>query len=55
MKLEGGNIYKAFAALRLKKLIDGFGTHGKTYSICDNDLSGPMTQIGESIGNTLLR
>jgi hypothetical protein len=55
VKSTDGNIYKAYAALRLKKFIDGFGAQGRTYSICDSDLSPVMTQIGESIGSSLLR
>jgi hypothetical protein len=55
IKAIDGSIYKAYGGLRLKKFIDGFGDHGKTYSICDSDLSATMTQIGDSIGSTLLR
>jgi hypothetical protein len=55
VKSDDGNIYKAYAGLRLKKFIDGFGAHGKTHSICDSDLSATMTQIGEGIGSILLR
>jgi hypothetical protein len=55
IKTLDGSIYKAYGGLRMKKFIDGFGDHGKTYSICDSDLSSTMTQIGDSIGRTLLR
>jgi hypothetical protein len=48
-----GNIYKAYGGLRLKKFIDAFGAHGQHFSICNNDFSPAMTQIGQAIAQVL--
>jgi hypothetical protein len=49
VKSADGNIYKAYGGLRLKKFIDGFGANGKTLSICNNDFTQAMTQIGTAL------
>ena len=41
-----GNIYKAYGGLRLKRFIDAFGANGQTFSICNQDFTDAMTQIG---------
>ena len=49
VKSADGNIYKAYGGLRLKKFIDSFGANGAHFSICNNDFSPAMTQIGNAI------
>jgi hypothetical protein len=46
-----GNIYKAYGGLRLKKFIDAFGDNGKIFSICNNDFTEAMTQIGVAVAH----
>ena len=48
-----GNIYKAYGGLRLKKFIDAFqktyyatGPGPNTFSLCDDDFTKAMTEIG---------
>jgi hypothetical protein len=49
-KAADGNIYKAYAGLRLKKFIDGFGENGQIFSICKIDnFPDAMKQIGDAI------
>ncbi len=50
-KAADGNIYKAYAGLRLKKFIDGFG--GQTFSLCDQDFTPAMSQIGNALARKL--
>jgi hypothetical protein len=53
VKSADGNIYKAYGGLRLKKFVDGFGNNGAHFSICSNDFSPAMTQIGTAIAQAL--
>lgn len=49
-KSADGNIYKAYAGLRLKKFIDGFGSNGQVYSICNTaGFASAMQQIGNAV------
>ena len=48
-----GNIYKAYGGLRLKKFIDGFGDRGQTFSICNSDFTGALTQVADAIAETM--
>jgi hypothetical protein len=52
----GGNIYKAYGGLRLKKFIDAFQKADiggnpvqNTFSLCDADFTGAMTQIANAV------
>jgi hypothetical protein len=40
-----GNIYKAYAGLRLKKFINAFGSLGQMFSICNSDFTNAMIQV----------
>jgi hypothetical protein len=53
VKSADNNIYKAYGGLRLKKFIDGFDKNGATFSICSNDFTPAMTQIGNAIAKKL--
>ncbi len=50
-----GNIYKAYAGLRLKQFVDGFkkGKDRNVFSICKEDFSDAMTQIANAIVKAL--
>jgi hypothetical protein len=49
-KSGDGNIYKAYAGYRLKKFIDGFGSNGQVYSICNTTgFANAMQQIGNAL------
>jgi hypothetical protein len=53
-KSDDGNIYKAYGGLRLKKFIDAFkGKDENVFSICNNDFTIAMTQIGNAIAQKL--
>jgi hypothetical protein len=44
---------KAAVGLRLKQFVDAFGAAGKIISICQDDFSDAMAQIGELINTTI--
>jgi hypothetical protein len=44
---------KAAVGLRLKEFVDAFGPAGKIISICQDDFSKAMAQIGELIDTTV--
>jgi len=44
---------KAAAGLRLKQFVDAFGPAGKILSICQDDFSNAMAQIGQLINTTV--
>jgi hypothetical protein len=49
-KSADGNIYKAYGAFRIKKFIDGFGDHGRIYSICNPEsIANALQAIGETL------
>jgi hypothetical protein len=49
-KSADGNIYKAYGAFRIKKFIDGFGDHGRIYSICNPEsIADALQAIGETL------
>ena len=54
-----GNIYKAYGGLRLKKFLDAFqktyttGPGQNTFSLCDDDFTTAMTQIGAATAMVL--
>ena len=53
-KSADGNIYKAYGGLRLKKFINAFkGTDENVFSICNDDFTDAMTQIGNAIAKKL--
>jgi hypothetical protein len=53
-KSADGNVYKGYGGLRLKKFIDAFkGDEKNVFSICDNDFTVAMTQIGNAIAQKL--
>jgi hypothetical protein len=45
---EGAN-GKATPAIRIKKFVEAFGSNGSLHSICANDFSPAMKQIGEKL------
>jgi hypothetical protein len=51
--VPGGNIYKAYGGLRLKKFVDAYGDNGAVYSICDEDFSPAMQGFGMKLYNKL--
>jgi hypothetical protein len=44
---------KAAVELRMKQFVDAFGTAGQIMSICQNDFSNAMKQIGDLISTTV--
>jgi hypothetical protein len=44
----------AAVGLRLKQFVEAFGPAGKIISICQNDFSDAMTQIGDLISTTVV-
>jgi hypothetical protein len=48
-----GNIYKGYGGLRHNKFVSAFGANGHTFSICNQDFTGAMTQIGQAIAQAL--
>ena len=44
----------AAVGLRLKQLVDAFGAAGKLISICQDDFSDAMAQIGDLINATVV-
>jgi hypothetical protein len=53
-KSGDGNIYKAYGGFRLKKFIDGFGTNGQVFSLCNTtNFPNAMTQIGNAIASKI--
>jgi hypothetical protein len=44
---------KAVVELRMKQFVDGFGSAGKILSICQDDFSDAMAQIGALISTTV--
>jgi hypothetical protein len=53
VQASDGNIYKAYGGLRHNKFVSAFGTHGASFSICNQDFTGAMTQIGQAIAQAL--
>lgn len=45
---------EAAVGLRLKQLVDAFGAAGKIISICQDDFSDAMAQVGELINTTVV-
>jgi hypothetical protein len=44
---------KAAVELRMKQFVDAFGAAGQIMSICQNDFSNAMKQIGDLISTTV--
>jgi hypothetical protein len=44
---------KAVVELRMKQFVDAFGAAGKILSICQDDFSDAMAQIGQLINSTV--
>jgi hypothetical protein len=44
---------KAAVGLRLKQFVDAFGAAGKILSICQDDFSNAMAEIGQLINRTV--
>jgi hypothetical protein len=42
----------AFPSIRLGAFVDGFGGDGRAATICTDDLSGPLTEVGQLIANS---
>jgi hypothetical protein len=53
VQASDGNIYKAYGGLRHNKFVSAFGANGHTFSICNQDFTGAMTQIGNGIAQAL--
>ena len=53
VKASDGNIYKAYGGLRHNKFVTSFGNNGARFSICNQDFTGAMTQIGQAIAQAL--
>ncbi|MGO9289129.1 MAG: hypothetical protein ACLQIJ_10290 [Polyangia bacterium] len=53
VQASDGNIYKAYGGLRHNKFVSAFGNNGARFSICNQDFTGAMTQIGTAIAQAL--
>jgi hypothetical protein len=53
VQASDGNIYKAYGGLRHNKFVSAFGANGHTFSICNQDFTDAMTQIGQAIAQVL--
>jgi len=53
VQASDGNIYKAYGGLRHNKFVSAFGANGQRFSICNQDFTDAMTQIGTAISQAL--